>query len=250
MYLKKTTIYGNRIDVRKYHTSRYGVKGEKRNVRQQPTPEAMARNNEKAAKRRLEQLLVCNFTEDDHFLTLTYRKEERPGVEESRKILGRFLASLRKAFKKLGEELRYIITTEWNGKSIHHHLVVNDAPHFNRLITSRWKHGGIHVTPLFPDQDYAGLADYMVKETSQTFRDEGNPYKQRYTCSRNLKKPVEKVEVIKASSWREIPRVPKKLQAEGYILDIDSVESGTDVFGYPFLAYTMIRRSTQKKRRT
>lgn len=242
MYLKKTRKYGNRIEIRKYHTSRYGVKGEKRNRRQQPTPEAVARNNEREAERRLERLLVGNFTEDDHFVTLTYRKEDRPGVEKSKEILRKFFRLMRKAYRAAGIELKYIVTTEWNKKNIHHHLVVNDMPHFNRTVSTLWKNGGIHETPMFQGRDYAGLAEYLIKETKETFRDKENPYRQRYACSRNLKKPEETVEIIKASSWREIPQVPKKLQAEGYVLDVDSIEQGIDIFGYPFMEYIMVRR--------
>ena len=247
MYLERTWIYGNRIELRKYHTTRYGIQGEQRKSRTKPTAEAVARTNEKNAERKLQRLLIANFEQGDQFVTLTYRKEDRPCVEESKKILRRFFESLRKSYKKAGAELKYIITTEWNGKHIHHHLVVNDIPGFAKIVTEAWKYGGIHMTPLYPDHDYQGLAEYMIKETKETFRDPGNPYRQRYSCSRNLKKPVEKVRVIKANAWREEPKVPKKLAEEGY--EIDYVETGVDAFGYPFMEYMMVKKDGKKTRR-
>ena len=247
MYLDRMWIYGNRIEHRKYHTSRYGVKGETRKSRTKPTAEAIAKNNEKAAERRLFRLLVANFTEDDHFLTLTYRKEDRPDVEGSRKILRRVFDGLRKAYRKAGQELKYIITTEWNGRSIHHHIVINDVPGFEKLIRELWPHGNYNSRLLYKDQDYQGLAEYLVKETKETFRDKDNPYRQRYSCSRNLTKPVEKVKEIKANSWREVPSVPPALAKVGYQLDVDTVNTGVDVFGYPFLEYTFIRKLSRKK---
>lgn len=242
MYIKKTWIYGNRIEQRKYFASRYGIRGEKREQKKHPTEESIARANERAAEQRLMRLLVGNFDQGDHFLTLTYKKDARPTVEESKKILRRFFEKLRREYQRAGEDLKYIITTEWNGKSIHHHVVINDVPGFSRMISRLWPYGGQHYSPLYADYDYQGLAEYMIKETRETFRDKGNPFRQRYSCSRNLKKPIEKVEIIKAGNWKETPSVPPTLKKEGYILDIDSVVTGVDAFGYPFQAYTFIKR--------
>ncbi len=241
MYLLKTIRYGNRIEYWKYHTSRYGIKGEKRNPKQKPTEEAVAKANERAAERKLYRLLVANFTDEDHFLTLTYRKEDRPEVDESRMILKRFFEKLRKAYRRAGRELKYIITTEWNGKSIHHHIVISDIPGFEKLIRSAWQYGAARSELLYEDRDYQGLAEYMIKETRETFRDKDNPYRQRYSCSRNLVKPIETVKVISANSWREMPSVPESMRKEGYTLDINTVEIGVDAFGYPYQTYTFIK---------
>lgn len=240
MYLKKTWEYGNRIEVKKYHTLRYGIKGEKREKRKKPTPEKMALANERAAKRKLMRLMIGNFKRGDWHLTLTYTKEKRPSVEESKKILKQFFKRLRRVYKLAGAELKYIIVTEWQGKALHHHLAINNIPGFSENIVDIWTHGGIHLTPLYPNQDYAGLAEYFVKETSDTFRKKDNPYKQRWSCSRNLKKPKEKVEVVKANCWRDDVVVPKKLQAQGYSLMPDSVVQAFDAWGYPYQTYTFI----------
>lgn len=242
MYLKKTIIYGNRIETLKYHTSRFGIQGERRHSRQKPTEESVAKANERNAERKLYRLLVGNFDESDWFLTLTYKRELRPDPEGSRKLLRKFMAKMRKAYQAAGQDLKYIITTEWNGKAIHHHIVINDIPGFNKLVSKYWIHGGMNMRPLYQDHDYIGLAEYMIKETRETFRDKENPYRQRYTCSRNLKKPVEKVEIIRSGSWRETPAVPDALRKEGYILDIDSVVTGVDVFGYPYQQYSFVKR--------
>lgn len=242
MYLKKTITYGNRIECWKYHTSRYGSRGEKRNRRENPTEEAVARANERNAERRLYRLLVGNFESSDWFLTLTYKREERPDPEGARKVLRKFFEKMRQAYRKAGQEMKYIITTEWNGKAIHHHIVMNDIPGFHKLVSKYWKHGGINMKPLYEGHDYKGLAEYLIKETRETFRDKANPFRQRYSCSRNLKKPVEKIEVIKAESWREMPAVPKDLREAGYVMDIDSFEIGVDAFGYPYQTYTFVMR--------
>lgn len=246
MYLKKTWRYRDHIEIRKYHTSRYGVKGEKRSPKEKPTEASVKAANERNAVRKLTRLLINNFDAGDWHLTLTYRPECRPDPEGARKTLGKFFARMRRAYRKLGAELKYIAVTEWSGKSIHHHIVVNDAPGFSKIISEAWEYGGKHMTPLYPDHDYDGLAQYLVKETGKTFRDETSPYKQRYTCSRNLEKPEETVEVIKAAEWRRAPSVSRSLQAAGYVLDKESVFEGVDIFGYPYLEYTMVKKEKGK----
>ena len=42
---------------------------------------------------------------------------------------------------------------------------------------------------LYDSGEYSQLADYLIKETERTFRDEDSAVKQRYSCSRNLTKP-------------------------------------------------------------
>lgn len=249
MYLKRTTIYRDRIEIDKYHTSRYGVKGEKRHKRSHPTAEAVSKANERAAIRRLKGLLIENFNVGDYFLTLTYAPDKRPSVDESRNILKKFMRDLRTEYKKAGAELKYVITTEWKSTKIHHHVVINNVDNFAEIITKAWPHGGKHLTPLYADNDYEGLAEYIVKETCKTFRDPDCPYRQRWTCSRNLKKPEEYIEVIKASGWRDEPAVSKKLQAAGYVLDKDSVDYGVDLFGFEYQRYTLRRYPVNRKKR-
>ena len=241
MYLKKTWIYKDHIEVRKYHTSRYGVKGEKRQPKEKPSEASVKAANERNAVKKLERLLINNFDHGDWHLVLTYGEEDRPDLEEGRKRLSRFFSRIRKAYRKQGVELKYIAVTEWEAKRIHHHIVINDCPGFSKIISAEWPYGGQHMTPTYQDRNYKGLAAYLVKETANAFRQEGSPYKQRYTCSRNLEKPEETVEVIKAKEWRKEPSVPRSLQAAGYYLEKGSIYEGVDIFGYPFLEYTMVK---------
>lgn len=241
MYLKKTWIYRNHIEVKKYHTPRYGVKGEKRQKRKKPLPEAVQKANEKNACDKLRRILINNFDEGDWFLTLTYAEENKPDVQTSRKILNVFLRKLRAEYKKQGIKFKYVMTTEWSGHHIHHHIVLNDIPKIQLLVNKLWTFGGKKYVALYPNEDYDGLAKYLVKETSKTFSDPTNPYRQRYSCSRNLEKPVEKVEVIKANEWAKEPKIPERYREQGYFLDKDSLFTGADPFGYPFQQY-MYRR--------
>lgn len=246
MYLKRIIRYGNRIDFEKYHTARYGVKGEKRQKKKKPSREEVRLKNERNAIRKLYRTMVENFTDGDWHVVLTYAEEPEPELAE--KNLRLFFDRMRRAYRAAGRELKWIKTTEWKGKRLHHHVVMNDCPGFSALLRKNWPHGGVHPEPLYADQNYEGLAKYLVKETKDTFREDGNPNRQRYSCSRNMKKPEEKVEVVPASDWRKTPSVTKSLEEAGYVLEEDSIEQGTDIFGYPFMRYTLKRIQNGRKR--
>ena len=243
MYLKTTWTYGNRVEVRKYHTARYGEHGEKRGRRQRPTTEAMKDANRRRAEDKLRRLMVANFTDDDIYLTLTYRREERPDAEGAKKILKKFFDALRRVYKKAGAPLKYIIVTEQKTRAIHHHLVLNDPGirNFNTTIRRLWTHGGYHTEALYPDKDYEKLASYFLKPEKPGGEDDQVQSK-RYSCSRNLVQPEKKTEVIRARHWREEePKVPKALRDQGYIMERCSPPGLVDAWGYPYQAYTMIR---------
>lgn len=242
MYFKKTWIYGNRIEVRKYHSWKAPgtEKGGKRSKREKPTPEEIEKANERAAMKRLERLLIGNFEFGDWHLTLTYRSEDRPDPEEAKKRLDKFIRKMRAEYKRLGKELKYIIVTEWQGKAIHHHMAINDIEGFHKLVAELWGWGGSHLTALYDNRDYAGLAEYFLKETKRTFKNEDNPYKQRYSASRNMKKPEVKTEQVKSNSWRKEPKETKAQLEQGYVLDKSSIYVGINKDGYPYQEYVLI----------
>lgn len=247
MYLQKEWTYGNRIEVKKYHTFRYGVKGEKRGKRKNPTAEQIREANNKRARKKLKRLMINNFDLGDWHLTLTYSEENRPDVMESKKCLKKFWDIMRREYRKAGTELRFIVVTEWESTRIHHHIAINDVPGFATVIRKAWPYGGAHLTPLYENYDYEGLADYFVKETEETYKNENNPYKQRWSCSRNLKKPVEETKIVKADSWRKEPKITKKLEGQGYRLDMRSLYVGVDAMGYPFQTYQFVREEGRNR---
>lgn len=240
MYVKKTIIYGNRIEERKYHTRRFRPKDGKRQRREKITPEKIQENNERNSVRNLYRLLVGNFSSEDYHVVLTYGESDRPDPEGAKERLKKLFAKLRKWFRKQGGELKFIAVTEWMKKKVHHHVVISGIDGLARALRKLWM-GGVHMEPLFENKDFQGLAEYLVKETKKSFRQQGSPIRQRYTHSRNLKKPIEKIKVIDAESWREDIVVPRRFRDAGYLLDKSSVVSGFDFFGYPFLEYQFVR---------
>lgn len=237
MYYKETTKAGKTIEVYKYFRKRDRKGG--RGIKTKPTAEEMEKINQYNAERKLRLKINANFREDDLFITLTYRREERPTPEEAKKQIKKFLDNLRKEYKKAGSELKYINVTEYKNKAIHHHVLINHIAEEDagKIVRTLWRFGRPDFKYLDDTGQYKDLAEYLIKETSQTFKENDGGHKQRYSCSRNLITPEPKTEIIKrATKWSNNPKSVK-----GYYIDADTIYNGLDAFtGLEYQRYTMI----------
>lgn len=247
MYTKKTWYLLRTVEVEKTYQWRYGAPGMPRSAKKKATPEDIERQNQWVAEKKLRRTINLNFKGDDLHLILTYRKDNRPEKEQQPKILKDFLKDMRRDYRKAGCQFKYILATEYGSRgAVHHHLIINnitqDGISTTRLVTKNWKYGRPMWVPLDDTGEYKDLAEYIIKDTSKSFRMEGNPFKQRYTCSRNLEKPVPVVEKMSASRWRDEPKITPKMENDGWWLDYDSIVTGFNrVTGYPYQYYTLRR---------
>lgn len=242
-HIKNTYRYKNIVEVERVHSGRYGKKLE-RSGRKLPTPEEMKKINERNAVKRLRRKIYANFEPEDLWITHTYRRESRPAPDEARRELSRYFNRLRMAYRKEGQELRYIVVTEYMNKSIHHHLILNDLPDGSgaKLASRLWKNGGTHCQYLYEDGQYEMLASYLIKETGKNFGRPGNSAKCRYSCSRNLIEPKKETQILKRDDWPEDPRIPK-----GFYLDKQTLFNGINKLGYRYQYYRMIRLKPKQK---
>lgn len=237
MHIENTYRYKNIIEVERVHSGRYGRRIPN-GARRRPTTEEQRRINERTAARKLRRKIHANFSEDDLFMTLTYQRGERPEAEEARKRLGKLLRQCRKAWKEARQALKYIAVTEYRGKAIHHHIIVNDLQDGSgaKKINQCWKKNGrAHTSYLYDAGGYEKLAEYLMKETSKTFRESDAPCKARYSCSKNLITPEKKTRILKRDNWPEEPRAPK-----GYYLEKGSLYNGINKAGYRYQYYRLI----------
>ena len=237
MYIQKTYVMRNTIDVERYHSGRYGAPGEVRKSKRKLTPEQIKQQNYEQTKKKLKRIINANFDSGDFHCTLTYKKEHRPNPAEAKKTITNFLRRLSREYKKLGHELKYIVVTEYEAKSIHHHMIINKEPETTDLMNKHWTVGRVHFTPLDDTGDYKQLAEYLIKETERTFRNSDSASKQRYTRSRNLIIPEPIKKIVSSKTFRKDIK-PKR----GYYIDPDSVVTGVNQFtGHLYMNYTMIR---------
>ena len=198
-YHKKTTS-GNVTEIEVYHSIRRAGKNYlPRTCNINTTPEEKQVINIKCAREKLTRTLNCNFTKQDAFIRLSYRKN---GIEKETAIKNfrNFMRKLKRYIKKNNlPELKYVAVTE-NGKGkIHHHIVMNftDA----NAIRELWTFGGVYIVDMW-SEDFTHLAKYITKETIR------NEHGKRWSQSRNLKKPTVELRELKGEV-RNGPRVPK-----------------------------------------
>lgn len=238
MYFKTEIKAGKTILVHKSTSKRTGVK--EKGAKKTPTPEEMEKINQINAERKLTVLLNANFQDGDFHLILTYYKTMRPDPEEAKKQVKTFLKEMRKAYRKVEASLKYIHVTEYKNTAIHHHLVINniDALNVPKLVRNLWYYGNPKFVVMNTNGQYKDLAEYLIKETSKTFREKKDKaHKQRYSCSRNLERPKPKTKIVKADRWLADPRPPK-----GYYVDLDTVENGIDRWtGREYQRYILVQ---------
>ena len=101
MYKYVEIISGPVLEIEKIQNNRMHSKKTKRAQRISYTPEAMARNNERQAAKKLARLINCNFVAGDAIVTLTYKPDERPdNPQQTRKDISNFLRRLKELCKK------------------------------------------------------------------------------------------------------------------------------------------------------
>ncbi len=239
MYWEREVRAGNTIEVKRYHTGRARPRGEPRQKRCSETSFSQEEVNRKNAEDMLRWLLNTNFGYGDYHIVLNYQREPCDPYrtfDEMRCDVSRFIRNLKRRYLNEGKEMKYVYVIEVGEKSSRHtHIVLNGIS--IKLIQDCWQYGRITCTPLDRSGDYRRLANYLMKYSDKTFRNVGAAMKTRYSRSRNLQLPkIKKTLVKKASTYRKEP-VAKK----GYEIITDTVEHGVDMFGYPFMKYSMVR---------
>ncbi len=242
-YIKETCIAGNTIEVRKYYSPRYGVKGEKRKKRLKPTEESVKRANVRKAETDLRRLMNHNFDKKAWSVTLTFRRQ--PSLEELQKAVARFTRKLRtiakrnqeKNTKKEQSEMKYIYVLGIGPRRRHAHMLITGLT--AEEISDAWEEGHMSHQRVYSD-NLRDLASYYIKNAEESRKhliEAGLSPGRRWNGSRNLIKPEPQKEVIKANSYKTDIRCPK-----GYYIDKDTIYEGVSSFtGLEFFEYTLIR---------
>lgn len=239
-YVRKTSIARDFRIERYYHTGRYHEKGERRGKKVNPSPQSVKEANEKRATEELMLKLNANFTVADYWVTLTYEKENKTrNLDEMKEDIRKFLRDVKREYKKQGEELKFVYVLRVGKRGARHfHLVMNKID--SKAISKHWKFGFCKIMMVYSRDDsgtFDYIADYMMKESEITRTVFEKENLKRYSCSRNLEKPiVEKVVIKRASTFRQKPKVPK-----GWKLIADSEKSGVNLYGHIYYEFKCIR---------
>lgn len=236
--IKETCIAGAVLDRTIKLT--YGcVRGKTRKKKENPTPKQVQDNNDRIAIKKLARVINANFGPGDYHVVLTDAK----GMTEEEALKERklFLRRMRREYKKAGSEMKAVWATEMDPRS-HHHLIMSSID--IQQIVRQWPHGRVNVLPLDDARDYTKLAEYLIKQTNEAFRDPSRATRQRYGRTRNLEDPVLVKQEARASDFN----INKIRPVKGYHLDPDSIEEYTNpITGIPTITYRMIADDAVQK---
>ena len=221
MRIREIKVYPDGLSVREYHSLRYGAPGQKRQTRSKPTLEAVKKNNLRRKAEGIRDLLRVNFVPGDYWITLTYRKGDRPeSMDEAKTIAKNFRERMKKYFRKAGVDFKWIQKTEVGSRgAVHHHFVINRIPGLDKALQKEWKHGIVRLQLLYSDGRFRELADYIAKEESA---------EHAYTHSRNLQKPKVIREIL-SGTFKPLRQI-----FMGFTLDKSSVIEGVNMYGFPY----------------
>ena len=243
-YIRHIWECGETLEVEEKHTGRYGASGQKRQKRKKATPEDIERQNQWKKERDLRRLIKWNFGKHDYWMTITYRKGDRPTWSEMIKDIQKLIKDVRKRYRKIGKELKYIYRLQIGKRGGPHiHILVNRVQSQDGgtdiFFSECWKKGHINFRSLYETGNFEDLAEYIAKPIEEWEPKEAK----RYHPSRNLirKEPKEKVinrrNLVDKQGRMIPPKAPK-----GYYIDPDSVRMGINpVTGYAYRHYTLIK---------
>ena len=220
-YIREIWDFGSTMEIEEKHTGRYGARGQEREEKKKATPEEIAKQNQWRRERDVRRLIKClfwereekkkatpeeiakqnqwrrerdvrrlikwNFSSGDYWMTLTYKKGERPAWEQMKKDLAKLIRKVRLKYKKKGWELKYIYRLAIGKKGGPHvHLLVNreadQETGTDRIISELWENGHVYFASLYDAGGYVKLSEYITKPLEEHEPDEIK----RYSCSRNL----------------------------------------------------------------
>lgn len=214
MFYRDTIVAGKTIMRSLKAVTRIETKGQKRRAKANPTSEAVRKVNFRNAVKILTAKLNHNFKHGDYHLTLTYKTPMAP--DEAKKELSKFLRNMHNYCKRNNIEFKWVAVTEYKQTRVHHHLIVSRVD--LEVIDKYWKNGYEYPVILDETGNYYKLAEYLLKETEKTFREEESPQKRRYSNSRNVVMPEVKREKVAGREVKQNIIAPK-----GYYIDRDTV---------------------------
>lgn len=251
MYEQITYRLNGINEVKYIWKGKQGRKGETRAPKRKPTRKEVELQNRRNKRDKIHRELIVNFTEEDYWVTLTYKKGERKNMEGVKKDFKRLRENLGRAYQKQGEKLKWMVVIEIGKKGgIHLHMVMNSLPQTIGCLNKYWKQGHIHVVPLYPENERKQLADYMAKMPDEEENEGEIPPKDKlpetqkenyyYSSSKNLIRPQPERKRYKRRTMRKILENGPE-PTEGFYIVKDTVRKGVNRFtGYSYLYYTEV----------
>lgn len=250
-YWQDTYRFPNSNEYEIKYAGKYGAKGEKRAKREKPTPEQVKKQNLLNRQNFVRRKIKLNFSEHDYWLTFTFREKKSRTAKQVNECLEKMRRKLRKQYRKMGQELKWIARVEIGERGgIHAHMIVNrirGETDTAVLIQNAWEHGRVFFSLLYEEGGFKKLAEYLTKPPLEEHKDE--PGLVPYSCSRNLKKPEPERRYFKRRTVRALLEDDPK-PTPGYYIEKDSIVRGVNRYtGYAYIRYTEVKLKPEGHRR-
>ena len=205
MKRRKTVRAGRLVWDITYTVPRPNASKQERKRIREVTEEQVARTNANTAQRKLEQLMACNFDENDLVLTATYRDADLPAsVDVTRRHLTKVFGQIRTYRNLRGlPELKYIYIPEGRhgDHRPHVHIIINAAGGDLELFRSLWLWGDDIQLNYIWERGYDGWAAYLTKER----REASLNGKKSFVGSKNLDRPTTTYEWVDDGTTVDAP---------------------------------------------
>ena len=246
-YYEKRTFSGPVLEMERYYATEGGRPLNSPSAK--PSTDMQDLLNEIQSWRQLWRMINCNFSREagDLCMTLTFRRYT--SREESKKQYARFLRKLRTLRKKRKlPELKYILISEVQSGRPHAHVIINSGITVEEL-TALWNElGTVWASVLDNSNNYKDLAAYLLRQhkprrggqSEENAKDEHRRNEKRWSCSRNLEKPIVKKRKCRPVTIHTMPRAPK-----GYEL-LPDFQRDADRFGNMWIRWTCMRVETEE----
>lgn len=204
MYLIDQEIYsGDTLEIKRIKQAQ---KPKKRGSRSRITSDKQKLLNDIQSKMRLTRLINENFSYANRDVFATLEFKVIPNYRQAKIIQERFLRAMREEMKHRGEKLKYAIRLEQGKQRPHFHLIVNHIDYDSLL--KIWREasggGGVWYEYIHDQADHEALAAYITKEPVR----KNSP---KWSCSKNLKKPVYPEPKIAKGKRITVPKGYKEL---------------------------------------
>lgn len=214
-YFEKRIYSGRMLEVERYYATKGGRPAGSRNAAE--SAKAQEELNSVQSWRKLWRMLNCNFSRAAGDLCITLRFSRKVDEAEANRQYTAFMRRIRAARKKRElDELRYILIRESQSGRQHAHMVLNAGLALEDL-SQLWGQGMLWGAMLADTDNHKELARYLTQQKKQrkgssspeNAKDPRKKGKRRWTCSRNLKKPIVKKRACRPVTIHTMPRAPK-----------------------------------------
>lgn len=147
-------------------------------------------------KRNLRRLLwanICQYDEEDKFVTLTFADDENGNPPTRKKVFNEFKRFKKKFCRQYGYNFEHIMIVEKGEQETHRlhiHFIAFGLPYINKKnLEKMWGCGYVWISKV---NTYEDVVKYLLKYVEKTLEDDYIPKGARfYSCSKGLKKPIE-----------------------------------------------------------